>query len=171
MRVQLFLSSLFCLVVAGAAALSEERPATPIKSADALQAKARYERATAAARKQYLADLDEAIKKATKAGQLDDAVRIRELKASVEGGPKRPARGPKVKVLAAVYGVEGKLVDVRAVAQARLERGLAVSADTGVLQVEDPAPGVVKTLRIEMQIGDTKVSFAVQDGRGEIAVK
>ena len=45
------------------------------------QAKARFERAMAAARKQYLDDLDEAVKKATKAGQLDDAVRIRELRS------------------------------------------------------------------------------------------
>jgi len=100
-----------------------------------------------------------------------DAVRIRDLKALVEGGNK-PARRPKAKVLSAVYGVEGKFVDVRAVVQAQLERGLTVQADPAALLLkEDPAPGLTKSLKLELQIGDAKVSFSVQDGRGGVSLK
>jgi hypothetical protein len=91
MRTRFLLTLPLCLAVAATAAVFEE-PTTP-KSADAREAKARYEQAVTAARKQYLADLDEAIKKATQAGELDDAVKIRGLKESVEAAPAQARVG------------------------------------------------------------------------------
>src|SRR5262245_58916597 len=100
-------------VVAGSPAVFQDRSAP--KSADARAAKARYEEALAAARKQYLADLDEAVKKATQAGELDDAVLIRKLRMTVEGGSKPVAPRVNIKVISSVYGADGRTVDVREV--------------------------------------------------------
>src|SRR5205814_859687 len=82
---------LLCLASCGNAAVIDERPAPPApKSADAQKAKTRFDEAVAAARKRYLEDLEEAVKKATQPGDLNDAVLIRELKAFVEAGGEKP---------------------------------------------------------------------------------
>ena len=113
MRTKSSLSLLLGLTAAVVLAQADSPPAP--KGEEARIAKAKFEaalgkarqehgRAVAAARKQYAQDLDAALKGAMNAEQLDEAVRIRDLKKAVEaGGPETPAAAtPK-----AVSGREG----------------------------------------------------------------
>jgi Lectin C-type domain len=101
MRVSVFVVPMLCsFTLLVAAAAEPDSPPAP-KCESARQAKARYDaallkaqqefdKADQAARKQYLSDLDAAQTAATKAEDLDEAVRIRDQRKLVEAGPGTP---------------------------------------------------------------------------------
>jgi hypothetical protein len=127
MRINVFVALMLCtFTLLVAAAAEPDTPPAP-KSESARQAKAQYDaallkarqefdKAAQAARKQYLNDLDAAQTAATKAEDLDEAVRIRDAKKLVEAGPgeqnsPNPARPATVREGAlSFHGSEYRIV-------------------------------------------------------------
>jgi hypothetical protein len=87
-----------------AAAWMHNDDAWNFKSPSAQKAKARYDKAVAEAQKKLLADLEEALTEATKANDLDEAIRIREAKRLIAGTSKPTPPRAKLREGAYILG-------------------------------------------------------------------
>jgi hypothetical protein len=86
-----------------------------------------------------------------------------------QGQPASPPSTPgeaHIRLIAAQYGVSGHMVDVTAPVAKRLAAAHTVAADSNQLGMEDPAPGIVKTLSLRMQLGNGEfLTLEVPDRR------
>lgn len=90
MKNALSLLSILLLLRAGFVIATDDPTPRPPQSEEAKQAKTRFDEAMAAAKKQYLKDLDLCLKAALKAEQLDEAIRIRAWRELIEASRETP---------------------------------------------------------------------------------
>lgn len=114
MRVRDLIALVLCPGLVGAVLLAQQGAVAPPAS-DSNHAKARYEgsinkakqdyeKNALAARRQYIDDLDKCLKAAMKAEQLDEAIRIRDLKAMIESNRDTPSTKPANREGAITFG-------------------------------------------------------------------
>jgi hypothetical protein len=171
---------LFALIVSLPACGDDDLPKN-LKSAEAKKALLEYEKAVARAREAYeketdgahkklLTDLEAAQQKATKANELDEALRIRDLRKEFEDG-KPPPLDRKLQIIAAFYGQNVSWLDVTNKLRRATQGRTKWSAIVNSKELGEPAPGFAgpRTLTIRYSVGG-KVRFkAVYEGK-EIAL-
>ena len=130
------------------------------------QAREAYEKETGAARKKLLSDLEAAQDKATKANELDDAVRIRDFRKGFEDA-KPPSPEQKLQIIAAFYGQNVSWLDVTSKLRQATRGKTKWSAIVNSKELGEPAPGFAgpRTLTIRYSVAG-KVRFkAVYEGK------
>jgi hypothetical protein len=148
-----------------------------LKSADAKKALLEYEKVLASAREAYekeadgarkklLTDLEAAQQKATKANELEEALRIRDLRKGFEDA-KPPPPDRKVQIIAAFYGQNISWLDVTAKLRQATQGKTKWSAIVNSKQLGEPAPGFAgpRTLMVRYSVKG-KVAFkAAYEGK------
>ena len=135
------------------AVAAKDPPTQAIKNAKARRAVAAYqqavaqadaerERRAAAERKKLSEELEDAQVIATKAGDLEDAVRIRDLRTSLQpGGDRAAASRGKLRVLCAFYGQNVSWLDVTEKVTAAVGDSSKWSTVVDTKNLGDPFPG------------------------------
>ena len=166
---------LFALVVSLPAWGDEELPKN-LKSPDAKKAVQDYEKATTlareayeketeAARKKLLSDLEAAQDKATKAKELDEAVRIRDFRKGFEDAKRSPEQ--KLQIIAAFYGQNVSWLDVTSKLRQATRGKTRWSAIVNSKELGEPAPGFAdpRTLIIRYSVAGRFRFKAVYEGK------
>jgi multidrug efflux pump subunit AcrA (membrane-fusion protein) len=166
---------LFALAVSLPAWGDDELPKN-LKSADAkkavqdydkalAQARAAYEKETEAARKKLLSDLEAAQEKATKAKELDDAIRIRDFRKGFED--TKATSPEKLQIIAAFYGQNVSWLDVTNKLRQASRGRTKWSAIVNSKELGEPAPGFAgpRTLIIRYSVAGRIRFKSVYEGK------
>ena len=129
-----------------------------------------YQRAVIAADKTYVAKLDEAMKAATRAADLDNAVLLKEERKQVQGeidsfaADPRGGAAKKLVVLSARFGNESHWADVTD-AVARLVKGTDVEIPYrfDLVAQKDPLPNAQKVMVVVFGVGGQRLLASWQD--------
>jgi multidrug efflux pump subunit AcrA (membrane-fusion protein) len=130
------------------------------------QAREAYEKETDAARKKLLSDLEAAQQKATKANELDDAVRIRDFRKGFEDAkPSSPEQ--RLQIIAAFYGQNVSWLDVTSKLRQATRGKTRWSAIVNSKELGEPAPGFAdpRTLIIRYSVAGRVRFKAVYEGK------
>jgi hypothetical protein len=148
-----------------------------LKSAEAKKALVEYEKALAKAREAYdkeadgarkklLTDLEAAQEKATKAKDLDEAVRIHNVHKSFEDSKPLPPTG-KLQIIAAFYGQNVSWLDLTNKLREATQGRTRWSAIVNSKDLGEPAPGFAgpRTLMVRYSVGGRVRFKAVYEGK------
>jgi hypothetical protein len=170
------MGSLFVLVVP-VPAWGDDDSQKNLKSAEAKKALLEYDKAVAKAREAYdketdgarkklLTDLEAAQEKATKAKELDEAVRIRNLVKDFEDSKPPPPTG-KLQIIAAFYGQNVSWLDLTNKLRQATQGRTKWSAIVNSKDLGEPAPGFAgpRTLMVRYSVGGRVRFKAVYEGK------
>lgn len=135
------------------------------------QARSTFDKSAEQARKKLLVALGAAQEKAAKANELDEAVRIRDIRKEYEDGVRFASKGGKLQIISAFYGQNISWLDVTEKIQQATRGRNHWSTTVNTESLGEPAPGFSgpRTLLIHYLAGRKLLIKAVYEG-GELTL-